>query len=543
MGIDATAEVRFEPPGPGPWEIDAVHFPRPVTRYWTEVHPEPFFRGFHEFTSYYGMLLDGMQYRYVNGFCYKQALPVPEDQLPERFARAEEVLGKKLWREQLRDWETKHKPESIKAHRELQSVDPDSLSDEELAEHLGRCRDRHSKMIYQHMRFTGAAILPIGDLLAQAGDWTGLPPQQLLGMMRGAAPVSAGDSDESERLTATLAKDPAAKKLLESDEDPAEILEKLRGLDGETGEAVSAYLDLVGYRLLDGFDISGRYALEMPDAMVRALQSAASGGTGAESDAEQRTEEIRDQVPDEHRDEFDELLNEALSMYGIRDERGVFSDVWASGIVRRSALAGGRRVAEKGRIHEPEHFIDAGFDEMQALILGTNGPSADELAERHEWRTSHDAKEAPSSLGPPTPAPPDPSGLPPAIARVMRATMITLDAMFGSSVEEHEEDKLRGLAASAGSYEGPARRVAGPTEFDRIQKGDVLVTESTSEAFNILLPLLGAVVTDSGGLLSHAAIIAREYGIPGVVGTREGTDRIQDGQTVTVDGDAGEVRF
>jgi rifampicin phosphotransferase len=543
MGIDATAEVRFEPPGPGPWEIDAVHFPRPVTRYWTEIHPEPFQRGFHEFTSYYGMLLDGMQYRYVNGFCYKQPLPVPEDQVPQRFARAEEVLEKKLWRDQLRDWETKHKPESIKAHRELQSVDPDSLSDEELADHLRRCRDRHSEMIYQHMRFTGAAIVPIGDLLAHAGDWTGLPPQKLLGMMRGAAPVSAGDSEESERLTTTMAKDPEAKRLLESDDDPAKILEKLRGLGGETGEAVSAYLDLVGYRLLDGFDISGRYALEMPDALVRALQSAAAGGTGAESDAEQRTEEIRDQVPDEHRDEFDELLNEARTMYGIRDERGVFSDVWASGIVRRSAMAGGRRVAERGRIHDPEHFIEAGFDEMQALILGTDGPSADELAERHEWRTSHDAKEAPSSLGPPAPEPPDLSGLPSAIGRVMRATMITLDAMFGSSVEEHEADKLRGLAASGGSYEGPARRVAGPTEFDRIQKGDVLVTESTSEAFNILLPLLGAVVTDSGGLLSHAAIVAREYGIPGVVGTREGTERIRDGQTVTVDGDAGEVRF
>ena len=64
----------------------------------------------------------------------------------------------------------------------------------------------------------------------------------------------------------------------------------------------------------------------------------------------------------------------------------------------------------------------------------------------------------------------------------MRATMITIDAMFGSSQQEHEEDLLRGLGASAGSYEGPARRVAGPTEFDRIQKGDVLVTESTSEA-------------------------------------------------------------
>ena len=70
-------------------------------------------------------------------------------------------------------------------------------------------------------------------------------------------------------------------------------------------------------------------------------------------------------------------------------------------------------------------------------------------------------------------------------------------------------------------YEGPARRVSGPTEFDRIVQGDVLVTESTTEAFNILLPLLGAIVTDTGGLLSHSAIVAREYGIPGVVGTRE----------------------
>ena len=83
--------------------------------------------------------------------------------------------------------------------------------------------------------------------------------------------------------------------------------------------------------------------------------------------------------------------------------------------------------------------------------------------------------------------------------------------------------------------------MSGPDEFDRIQKGDVLVTESTTEAFNILLPLLGAIVTDAGGLLSHSAIVAREYGIPGVVGTRDATQRIEDGSTVRVDGDAGEV--
>jgi pyruvate,water dikinase len=123
----------------------------------------------------------------------------------------------------------------------------------------------------------------------------------------------------------------------------------------------------------------------------------------------------------------------------------------------------------------------------------------------------------------------------------MLATGIALGSVFGSSEMQHEAELLRGLAASHGVYEGPARRVSGPSEFDRIIQGDVLVTEATSEAFNILLPLLGAIVTDNGGLLSHSAIVAREYGIPGVVGTRDATERIADGVRVRVDGDAGEV--
>jgi pyruvate,water dikinase len=178
---------------------------------------------------------------------------------------------------------------------------------------------------------------------------------------------------------------------------------------------------------------------------------------------------------------------------------------------------------------------------MRALLSGANAPTADELANRWVFRTSHTAKDAPATLGPPPPPPPDPSGLPPGAARMMRAIGIALNALFGSSEAAHETHMLRGLAASRGVYEGPARRVSHPSEFDRIKKGDVLVTESTTEAFNILLPLLGAIVTDSGGLLSHSAIVAREYGIPGVVGTREATERIADGVRVRVDGDAGEV--
>lgn len=518
-----------------------MHFPRLATRYWAEMHPEPFARGTGEFTRYYGMLLDHMEMAYPNGFAYRKLHLVADDEVPRRFQRADEVYDKKVWRDQLREWDETAKPAAIKTHRELQAIDPDALSDTDLVAYLTRCREHHSQMIYQHMRFTASAMLPVGDLLAHLGDWTGVAPSDALSMMRGAAPVSAGASEPLERLIAAINDDASARQLLESDSEPGEVLDTLRARDSEVGTALSEYLDLVGNRLLDGFDISGRTALELPDALVRSIRSSVVGGTSQDSDIEGLTADIREQVPDEHRAEFDDLLAEARLMYRLRDERGVFSDIWASGIMRRAVIAGGRRLAGQGRVQDPEHFVDAGFEEMGEMLSGAGGPSADELAERFQYRTSHSAKDAPAVLGDPPSPPPDPSGLPPNEARVMRAMGICIGALFGSSEAAHEENLLRGLAASGGVYEGPARRVSGPSEFDRIVQGDVLVTESTTEAFNILLPLLGAIVTDSGGLLSHSAIVAREYGIPGVVGTRDATDLIPDGTLVRVDGDAGEV--
>jgi phosphohistidine swiveling domain-containing protein len=531
----------FDPPGPGTWELDAVHFPRPVTRYWAEIHPEPFKKGVAEFSRFYGLLMGGIEMAYVNGFAYNTVTPVDETEIPERFRRAAEVLERKLWREQLTEWDEVAKPASLRTHRELQAVDPDSLPDSELIEYLRRCRDHHSQMLYQHMRFTGAAMLSVGDLLAHVGDWAGVAPSQVLAMMRGSAPVSAGASRELAGLISAFRQDPATRAVLDSEGDPEVVLDKLRSLGNDVSQELTNYLDLVGYRLLDGFDISGRYALELPDALLRAIRTSVEREASTTTDVDAQVAGIRDQIPAEHRDEFDDLLAEARLMYRIRDERGVYSDIWASGIARRAVLAGGRRAARAGRVSDAEHFVDAAFDEMVDILSGAGGPSADDLAARYEYRTSRTAKDAPPVLGDPPHPPPDPSGLPPAPARLMRAVGVAMGGLFGSSEATHEEGLLRGLAASGGVYEGPARRVAGPAEFDRIVQGDVLVTESTSEAFNILLPLLGAIVTDSGGLLSHSAIVAREYGIPGVVGTREATDRIPDGATVRVDGDAGEV--
>ncbi|PWU12898.1 MAG: hypothetical protein C5B50_20570 [Verrucomicrobia bacterium] len=533
-------ELRFDPPGPGHWEQDPVHLPRPMTRYWQETNPPSFKKGTNAFARFYGLLIDGLQSGYVNGFGYNQVLPAPEAEVPERIKRAEQVFPHKLWREQLRDWDEKSKPSAIAKHRELQAVNPESLSDADLAAYLTRCRDHHSAMIAQHMRFTAGALIPTGDFLAHAAEWTGLPHSELLGLMRGSAEVSAGGSDEMQRLKQAFARDTAARQILASAADPVEVLSKLRALGGEAGAAVSDYLNLVGNRLLDGFDISEPTALEMPDALLKAMRVTLLGEQQAASD-DAHIAEVRAKVPAAHQAAFDELLAEARLTYRLRDERGVYSDIWASGIMRRAALAAGRRVARRGRITIPQHMLDASLDEMCALVAGTGGPSADELTYRAQYRATYTAKDVPPFLGPPKPPPPDLSKLPPGVARVMRAIFISLGHLFGSSEAQNEEKVLYGLAASKGVYEGPARRISGPSEFGRIAKGDILVTASTTEAFNILLPLLGGIVTDNGGLLSHAAIVSREYGIPGVVGTREATERISDGARIRVDGDAGEV--
>jgi pyruvate,water dikinase len=115
-----------------------------------------------------------------------------------------------------------------------------------------------------------------------------------------------------------------------------------------------------------------------------------------------------------------------------------------------------------------------------------------------------------------------------------------MSATFEDAVPTNgERDCVRGIGVSPGIHVGPARVIRGAEDFHRLRPGDVLVTRTTSPSFNIALPLLGAIVTDRGGALSHAAIVAREYGIPGVVGCRDATTRIRDGARIRVDGAAG----
>lgn len=113
--------------------------------------------------------------------------------------------------------------------------------------------------------------------------------------------------------------------------------------------------------------------------------------------------------------------------------------------------------------------------------------------------------------------------------------------MMPARPQNQPGDIIKGVGASSGRVSAPARVLSGPQDFDRMVPGDILVARITTPAWTSLFAMASGVVTDVGGPLSHSSIVAREYGIPAVLGTGVATQRLSSGQQILVDGDAGTV--
>ena len=535
----------YETPGPGTWEQDPTHFPRPVTQYAFDVFSEPFTRGFKEGSARYGLLFSHLEPALVNGFLYLKATDVDPDDGPEverRFKAATEALESKLWREDLDLWDREFMPDSIRRNRALESVAVAELDTDGLLAHLEAVRDNAVEMVWRHHKFSIPAIIPTGLYLANAMTWTGMDPGLLLAPLKGSSPVSLGAKDEVSRLAHAISDAGLGAKDF-AGESAEETLDRLKGRDDAVGEAARAYFGAIGLRLAGGYDIADPCAIELPDMILGTIWAALDAHGGEASDEwVEAADRVREAVPEEHRDRFDELLGDARLVNRLRDERGIYNDNWGTGIARTAILEAGRRLAESGRIRDAHSALDATFDELAAILRGAEEPSKDELAERTDVRLNTPLDEVPPILGPePTPPPPL-DGLPPDCAQMMGAFGATMGEVF-SGPPDTTDPAIKGRSVSPGVYTGTARVIGHPEECNRLEQGDVLVTSATSSAFNIVLPLLGAIVTDRGGQLSHAAIVAREYGIPAVVGTMKATDAIPDGARVRVDGTAGTVEI
>ncbi len=189
----------------------------------------------------------------------------------------------------------------------------------------------------------------------------------------------------------------------------------------------------------------------------------------------------------------------------------------------------GSRLVEGGAIQEPEDIFWLEKQEIDSCVevLERSRPLQDLREHVEKRRAFHKQVEQVT---------------PPPMMPVKERVMGIKAGVFIAHTENAlEGNVLKGVATSTGKVTAPARVLHGPEDFDLMQPGDILVAGTTTPAWTPLFAMASAVVTDIGGPLSHGSIVAREYGIPAVMGTGVATKRILNGEIITVDGSAGTV--
>ncbi len=241
---------------------------------------------------------------------------------------------------------------------------------------------------------------------------------------------------------------------------------------------------------------------------------------------------LLDQIADpDDRRRFAELLARVKPAVVLEESHAYHIDYPGLGATRDALLGFGRRLVAEGRLDRAADVFMLDREELRSALGVPWGARLQELvaareADRDRARTTMPAP----FLGPP----PDPDAeVPPMVAKFY--------GVPGSATRDGRT--LRGTAASAGEATGIARVVSGPADFARIRAGEVLVCPTTTPAWTPLFSSLAALVTDTGGILCHAAVVAREYGLPAVVGADTATSVIADGALVRVNGDSGEVHL
>jgi phosphohistidine swiveling domain-containing protein len=222
-----------------------------------------------------------------------------------------------------------------------------------------------------------------------------------------------------------------------------------------------------------------------------------------------------------------------LKMAPLTPDHHFYIDQGANAHVRLVLIALGEKLVEMGVLDAPDDVIYFRYNDLRAFIgnpAGMDGRAI--VAAARAKRAAADAIQPRDWVG------------------TVTATQLAFPYLnlWGypdkfSRSSEVEFGKVKGIAGSPGVVEGVARVVMSEAQFDSLQVGEILVCQMTNPAWQVLYGKIIAVVTDAGGTVSHPAVLAREYGIPAVVGTSGGTVRIKTGDKLRVDGNTGVVEI
>jgi phosphohistidine swiveling domain-containing protein len=499
---------------PGYWARDTDHQIAPMVPLMASVWCEPYTRGFADAFARWGYLGDGVAAVSVAGWCFVGFRPLADPGLvPVRIARAVAAAAADEHLGAARDWFEVTRPGFERQRERLAAADAGP----------GRLEGA-ARLVREVVRVRFAVTSGVQELVVewvlQAGERYGWSAERALALAAGPARIV----EDLREVLAAVERAPVLAARLDAGEIPT--LADLR-TDPGVAAALTGHLHRRGDTLLR-LDLTGPTLAERPDHLAGAVAAAWTrhrrppvvAADEALLDADARAVLDRARIAYPQRDDGGDLLTRCL------------------GLLRRAALDAGTRLG----LPAPSDALLLTAEELaEALRLGHADPA---LVERR--RAEHDhavAHVPPLTVGDPPGPPPDPSSLPRPAARAMQRLGVFVALMSGPAQAPPDRPEIvTGVPAGTGRYTGVVRVARTVDEASDVEAGEVLVCPVTAPAWNLAMGRAGALVCDVGGQLSHAAITARELGIPAVVGCRTATATLRTGDVVTVDGTAGTVR-
>jgi phosphohistidine swiveling domain-containing protein len=546
--VTTVADIRFPEPDEveGFWAFDKMHAPRPLSPLSQDLVMTTIARGFTRAQAEYDCPVVAAS-KAFNHYFYVSFGPHPDEAvLEDRMSRYLDTLAEKLPLVGER-WVNEWLPMVRERNEAERDADYSGMSDEGLLAKLHEMTDWMEEQwyVHGHINFallSGAALSDMYDEVIEPTD-----PTEAYQILQGhmVRPVEAAVG--LWKLSRT-ARDSPALSVLFDEVHPRDLAATLA--ETEEGRAFLADLDEFLYDF--GWRSDAVYDLaDVPWREDPAIPLAAIGRYihMADSDdpmfSHQRAVELRKELTDKIRSRladdpaqlarFEELYDRAKYSYPLTEDHAFYIDQMGVVCFRRFVLAVGDRLAEKGCIDHRDDVFLLHNDEVEEALANGGDFRAVASQRRAEMEAAGQAT-PPDGIGTPPP-PPQPGDF---IDPFMDAVAVRLLGIKPPS-EDFDPNVIDGVAGSPGSYTGVARVVRSLEEAGDLQEGEVMVCEMTLPPWVPMFAIAGAVVADVGGVMSHCAIVAREFAIPAVVGSVDGTTRVTTGQTVTVDGTNGNV--
>jgi pyruvate,water dikinase len=438
-------------------------------------------------------------------------------------------------------WRDRLRPEIERNFEYLDGFDYDGSSLLELAvllEDALDIHDRHWKIHWMLNFAQFASTTNLNAVIEEVGADT-----SLMGRLQSSVEDRNWDAIEDLwRAKEEVKDDPELSAAFQQPTAP-EVIAALR--ESERGqrfisERIETHQKTFGYKAMWSHELMYKLWVEDPAPIIEAIRGYVatdydypSNLQAVRDDLEAAKREVVQGIDGEAREKLDAALQMALAMNPLTPDHHFYVDQGTNARLRIAVIAIGRKLVEAGALSDAEDVVFLRYNELRRLMADPDAFDAQDLvSDRRDEHEEAYERRPPAWLG--------------------TATKSAIEFPYGGlwgfpdrfyAGEPATSGEIKGLAASPGVVEGSARFVASLEEFDQVQEGEILVCRMTNPAWVVLFTKIKGLVTEAGGTVSHPAVVAREFGIPAVVGTGNAGERIKTGDRIRVNGATGVVEL